>query len=149
MSINYIAEVIDRLVNTNRVLPEQLAGFSEEEVIWLEKQLKYPLPIAFRQFLLTMGRETEEFRFGTDMLVPDLRVYLELRKNAEYLLKHYDMLDYLPDDAFIFETAEGCDYCYFLTAERLENPPVYGFTEVHLKPQFITSTFIEFLLKAI
>jgi hypothetical protein len=98
---------------------------SQEEVQALEQFIGRPLPLAYREFLLLMGKGMDEFLRGSEIFYPTM---YELQQDAVELLKEDDFPEQLPRDAFVFFMHEGYQFNFFHTSEG-DDPPVYRFYE--------------------
>ena len=96
----------------NKILRENLVGLipcSAEEVEKLEKYYQINLPLAYREYLLTMGKYSGKFNVGTDCFYDDL---FNLRESAILLLKENNINDSLPNNSFVFVCIEGINSCF-------------------------------------
>jgi hypothetical protein len=134
--------------------PEDVHGFTEEEVLHLEQELGQALPAAYKEFLLWMGHGAKGFMVGDLMYFPRIPGYAEapwdLTKEAHKLLDESAFPEPLPVDAFVFSMHEGYQFWFFRFTEG-DDPPVYGFGDGQTKDHFdvIDGTFSEFMLRTV
>lgn len=105
------------------VAPEQIQSCTETEVSLLEQRLQQPLPQAYREFLLWMGRGAGSFWQGSHCFYENL---LNLQKWAPSLLKENNFPKPLPKDAFVFWMHQGYMFAFFRLSEG-NDPPVYAY----------------------
>lgn len=117
----YIERVVARLVDQG-VDPQEFQPCTEQEVQELERQLERRLPLAYREFLLTMGHSAGEVFHPDDCFYEDLP---KIQRLAAILLKPTGAT--LPDDAFVFLYA-GYQFLFFRTSEG-DDPPAYYYME--------------------
>ncbi len=122
---------------------EPLEPCTEDEVHALEQELGFPLPAAYREFLLWMGHGAGRFLRGSDVFYAELE---GLRESAIDLLRENDIDINLPNDAFVFFMHQGYMF-YFVRMSEDSDPPVYGFCEGQSRtfPDRLYSQFSEFL----
>jgi len=104
---------------------EPLKPCTEDEVRALERELGFPLPIAYHEFLLWMGNGAGRFLRGSDVFYADLD---GMREAAIELLRENGVDAELPDDAFVFFMHQGYQFD-FLCASEGPDPSVYWFCE--------------------
>ncbi|NJN72899.1 MAG: SMI1/KNR4 family protein [Limnothrix sp. RL_2_0] len=116
---------------------------SSSEIKELEKQLNICLPKIYVDFLLILGRGTQDFWKGEDCFfkhLPTLQIW------ARELLDEDKSLVKLPSDAFVFFMHQGYQFSFFKTSEG-QDPPIYHYSEGQNKKHFIQihNRFSDFL----
>lgn len=123
MYLDDIKEIFER---TSGIPQHEIRPCFEDDVLSLERDLGLDLPLAYREWLLWMGRGAGPFLRGTDVFFVDNLA--ELRVGALELF-HVNGLDgALPNDAIVFYLHQGY-IVHFLRASEGDNPPVYGYAE--------------------
>ncbi|MEP7284747.1 MAG: SMI1/KNR4 family protein [Chloroflexota bacterium] len=84
------------------------------------------LPDLYVEYLLVLGKEAGNLDVGSSCFYPTL---LELKGSAVNLLEENEFPFLLPDDAFVFFMHQGYQFLYFLTKDKLEDPPVFYYIE--------------------
>lgn len=120
---------------------------TEDEMRALETQLGIKFPGAYREFLLTMGRNAGTFLNGSDYTCEEL---FQLQRLARSILSADALNNALPNDAFVFLAHQGYQFAFFRTSEG-DNPPVYFYTEDYPEEgqhgiAKLTESFIDFLV---
>ncbi len=100
-----------------------------------------PLPEAYREFLLQMGRAAGSLFQGTDVLYPEL---LGLKAAAQEILAEGGSLKSLEDDAVVVAMNQGYQFAYIRAAEG-DDPPVYFYSEGEQEPVVRWRSFSELL----
>jgi hypothetical protein len=108
-----------------RLDPSPIVPCTPEEVEALEKCIQYPLPEAYKEFLLWMGRSGGGFWVGSNCFYNDLK---KIQIWARELLEEDHFSRELPKDAFVFFIHGGYEFDFFyLNGES--DPPVYYYHE--------------------
>lgn len=121
----YLDKVKERLKEQNLVSPNEFFPCSPDEVIWSEQQLGISLPKAYQEFLLWMGHGAGQFLRGSDCFFKHLP---DLQEWAVELLQENNVLEPLPEDAFVFLMHQGYQFSFFRLSEG-DNPPTYSYCE--------------------
>jgi len=143
MQINYLKEVLNILKeNSIGLIPCSMA-----EVDDLELQIKRSLPLAYKEYLLTMGRYSGRLNAGTDCFYPDI---LDLGKDSVRLLEENNTGLKLPSDAFVFSMHQGYQFYFFKLLDG-DDPQVFTYSETYRTPEFrkIFDSFSNYLLAAL
>lgn len=132
------------------ILKENSVGLipcSKAEVDNLEYQLKSNLPIAYKEYLLNMGKYSGRLNVGTDCFYPDI---LDLGKYASDLLEENNTGLKLPSDAFVFSMHQGYQFNFFRLSDG-DNPQVFSYSETYKTAEFrkIFDSFSGYLLAAL
>lgn len=98
----------------------------------IEEKFNIVLPQAYKDFLLTMGRDAGAFMRGSSVFYPDI---LNLQTWANGLLKE-NGFTVLPLNSFVFWMHQGYQLAFFSLKEG-ENPPVYFFSEGRGQRDFV------------
>ncbi|ROU08307.1 SMI1/KNR4 family protein [Lysobacter enzymogenes] len=123
------------LLQTGLVVEQEIEGCSQEEVDALAKSIGRPLPKAYVEFLLAMGRKAGDFMAGTDTFWRHLSW---LQKTAERLVAERSAAP-LPESAFVFYMHQGYEFGYFLLDEG-DDPPVYQFVTMKARSERVTDS---------
>jgi len=120
-------------------------GCSESDIADLERCLGFPLPLAYRQYLLWMGRDHNGIFIGCDWFLKDVR------PNTEYLpelLAENNVEWQLPDNYVGFMGHQGYIAAYFALPAESDNPSVFLYSEGR-EPDTVTEerTFTDFLFR--
>ena len=121
----YIEQVLDEMKRLGTPDIQQFIPCTAEEVLLLEQQIRLSFPIAYREFLLTMGKGAAGFLVGSEFLYQDLR---GLQEVAREMLAEDAFPQQLPEDTFVFFMHQGYQFNFFRTSEG-DNPPVYRYFE--------------------
>jgi len=109
----------------------KLKPCSEVDISNLESQLSIRLPLAYREYLLWVGK-------GVNFLGFTRHTYYALKNVRPYLREVFADIEptpRLPDDAFVFAT-DVSPMFYFFRIDGEDNPKVYLFIEPGLKKYF-------------
>ncbi len=98
---------------------------TNEDIHKLEHELNHPLPAAYKEFLLWMGRGSKTFMIGSDW---EYSILLELQEDARDLLRENSSPLPLPDTAFVFFMHQGYKF-YFFNLDEGNNPSIYYYSE--------------------
>jgi hypothetical protein len=88
----------------------------------LKKQRVQFIPKLYYQFLQHLGQDANDLFRGSDYSCARLP---NLKDNAIDMLSYLEPPQILQDDAFVFLGHQGYVFYFFLTEQRLEDPPVY------------------------
>jgi hypothetical protein len=120
-------------------------GCTQAEVDNLEHALGYPLPEAYRQYLLWMGADHGGIFVGCDW---HLRNVLANNKRLPELLAENRVNWQLPPHYVTFMTHQGYVAAYFGLPKESDDPPVYSYNECGTELMVTKQgTFTEFLLQ--
>jgi SMI1/KNR4 family protein SUKH-1 len=98
----------------------ELRGCSMREVAKIETFFSVKLPLAYREFLVSMGKDAGTFMKGSSVFYNEI---FELKEGSIELLKE-DNFKPLPGNAFVFWMHQGYQFAFFNLDEG-DNPPVY------------------------
>lgn len=140
--------IVSLLLESKIANENEIQGFSELEVEQCEQAIGLILPNQYREFLLAIGHNAGLLFQGTDILFRYVEDLLELRKEAEDLLKENDETVSLPSDAFVFSMHQGYEFNYFVISEG-NDPSVYQYIEGDGPPVLVWDSFSAFLRKSI
>ncbi|MCK8520401.1 SMI1/KNR4 family protein [Aquimarina sp. D1M17] len=104
-----------------------------DELSKLEKEQNLTLPVIYKKFYKRCKKSTPKEIVGTD-LFNDRK---ELKEWALELLKEDNTNNFLSDKDFVFMMHQGYMFWYF-KADGAENPDVYFYREMGLKPDRLT-----------
>jgi SMI1/KNR4 family protein SUKH-1 len=150
----YLTQAKQLFLERERIPPEDVHGFTDEEVRELERQLGRTLPAAYREFLLWMGHGAGDFMVGTDLFYPWIRRIGEgpwaLTQGARELLDENAFPEPLPEDAFTFSMHQGYTFQFFRLSAG-DDPPVYWYGEGMHRDRFelASPTFSQHLLNTV
>jgi SMI1-KNR4 cell-wall len=103
--------------------PERVIPCTEAEVAALEQTLAYPLPAAYREFLLWMGNGGGGFMDGQECW------YHNIAFNQREAVLIMNSIGYpLPEHAFVFFMHQGEQFSFFVLGEG-DDPPIYDYHE--------------------
>jgi hypothetical protein len=117
----WVDHLVGRLVSSGSIRPEQIRGYSEEEIRAVEVIYRVQLPMAYRLWLATMGRgagRASEANTGLALFYPT-PVFLT------HLVGREPGHEVLPDKAFIFADDQRYQCWFFLADGHSDNPEVY------------------------
>src|ERR671930_627899 len=126
-------ELRDQLVANGIATVTEIRGCTQIEIENLERIVGNQLPIAYRQFLLAIGRGAGAFLKGTDVFYDQVAT---LTDEARVLLAENGMQDELPEDAFVFYMHQGYEFGYFRIGDGAD-PPVYQYVEGSGAPKLV------------
>lgn len=116
---------LEFLKNTGLASNATIIGCNKTEIAEVKEQWSQKLPLAYLEFLQTMGKEAGRLFVGSEIFYPEC---LELRESAVELLSEFDKEDVLPDDAIVFSMHQGYQFLFFKSSEG-DDPPVYHYSE--------------------
>ena len=120
-----IAEFADALQSRGVATKHLIRGCTQAEIEEIESDVGRTLPLAYREFLVRMGREAGAFFVGTDMFYPNI---LGNTDAAHGLVSEDKSGLELPRDAIAFSMHQGYQFL-FVRAEEGDDPPVYYYME--------------------
>lgn len=135
----------DLIIEHGVATPAEILGCDEAEVEHLEGNLSVRLPLAYRLFLLSMGKCAGNLFSGTDIF------YERISRFREWLLEAVAESGdnfALPGDAVVFMSHQGVVFMFFRTSDG-DDPPVYRYCQGTGAPIVQDQSFIEFLRSAI
>jgi hypothetical protein len=109
-----------RLLESGACSSDEICGCSEKEFHEIEMKAYGPLPKAYKEVMLVIGKGAGEFISDVDMFYPDVITLTE--ETREYLL---DYEVELPEDAFVFADRDGEQILFFRLQQSTEDRPVY------------------------
>lgn len=127
-----VDEIAAALIHRGVATEQALVGCSPAEISQLQNEVGYPLPQAYRDFLLRMGREMGRFFDGSDITYENLP---GLKQAAQKLVKEEQTALVLHDDAIPILMHQGYQFM-FIRASEGEDPPVYHYME--MSGEFVT-----------
>jgi hypothetical protein len=141
--MDYLAAA--RHLYTQKVEPHfgMPTGYSEQEVRAFEEELGLPLPEAYRQYLLWIGKENPVYT-GSDVHISDVL------DNTEYLpelLRENGITCQLPSRYLVFFLHQGYIAAWFALPKASDDPLVYSYSEAEeLREPIVNGVFSEYLL---
>jgi hypothetical protein len=114
----------DRLIATGFASPARIRGYSDKDVQDLEASWGRPLPLAYKEFLATMGAEAGDLFAGSDAIFADYRDLLKLHVWAEGALARRGNPFQLAEDEYVFAMHGGHQFWFFRTHPLDDDPPV-------------------------
>lgn len=142
MAIDYLAEarhIHSRAVEPSRGRP---VGASEDDVAQLEADLGFDVPLAYRQYLLWMGKDHDGIFRGTDCF------YGDDFGNTEGLpeLLEENGVDFpLPPRYLAFFMHQGYIALWFVLPRESDDPPVWIYHEAEMKRPRVFGKFTDWL----
>jgi hypothetical protein len=124
--VDYISEI--RKFHRDHVMPYRglPIGCTENEVSSLESAVGYELPIAYKQFLLWMGKDYHGVFQGTDWFIDSV---ISNTKDVPNLLRFNKVEFQLPEHFLAFFGHQGYMYAWFELPKTDDNPCVWNFSE--------------------
>ncbi|MDJ1485505.1 SMI1/KNR4 family protein [Cytophagaceae bacterium YF14B1] len=98
---------------------------SQDEITKLEESVGSPLPDAYKEFLLLMGKGAHGFMTGSDVFY---HLLFDLTEGAHELLIEDKSPLILPEKAFVFWMHQGYQFLFFNLNEG-PDPKVYYYLE--------------------
>jgi chloramphenicol O-acetyltransferase len=120
----YMDKAKARLEELHLLHKLNLVGCSTGDIQAIENKIGVPLPIAYQEFLLWMGRVSQLFK-GNNYRYFEL---LDLQNIASDLLEENHEKEVLTPNAFVFLVHQGYQFDFFRLSEE-EDPPVYWYCE--------------------
>lgn len=145
MRLIYLSEVIQKLINSGLVSSKEISPCDDLEISEMEVVLRHDFPLAYREFLLIMGKGAGLFLRGSDAFYEHL---LLIQKEANDLLEENLVSETYPNDAFVFLLHQGYSFAFFRFKDG-SNPPVYSYTEGDKSIKLISESFSTYLLSEI
>ncbi len=152
--MDYLAEI--RVFHAQQVQPSigEPDGCTEAEVAALERQVGFSLPLAYRQYLLWMGKDEFGIFIGSDFFIDSVL------SNTEWLpelLAENKVQFSLPEHYLVFFGHQGYVSTWFALPSTDDNPIVWHFNEgfgekdaagVHMaKSPYSVGRFTDFVLE--
>lgn len=138
-----IAAVVERLCSRGIATRESIRGCSPEEIAKVRAEFETPLPLAYEEFLVQMGRGAVRYYEGTDMFYPQI---LGTKAAARELVAEDPFDIELPEDAIPFSTHQGYQFLFIRSSEG-DDPPVYYYLEQSGQFEVKADEFSKFLLE--
>lgn len=130
----YIQKLRDKLITLQLAEPHEIVGCTEAEIetLMTDQGVTF-LPELYRQFLLTLGKQSGLLFQGTDA---QYKYLMGMKEAAVELLEENGNPFALPAEAFVFRMHQGYIFFYFLTTDKNENPPIYRYLEMEDQTPF-------------
>jgi hypothetical protein len=121
-----------------------LKACSGKQISKIEESFNVSLPVAYKEFLLVMGKGAGQFMLGSSVFYNEI---FDLREGSIELLSENDFKE-LPENTFVFWMHQGYQFAFFYL-DQGENPPVYFYYEGETKGDFelVENSFTDFLEK--
>jgi hypothetical protein len=105
-------------------LPDETQPYSPEDLWMLEQKLKLPLPKAYKEYLLWLGKDSGRFwdYFGAGNPIED-------RNDAIELLDFNKCAESLPNDAIVFFMNSQRYHFRFIRFSEGNNPPIHEYLD--------------------
>jgi hypothetical protein len=133
---------LNRIYKTLKNDGNWLIGCKLDEIIKLEEFIGAPLPKAYREFLIIMGKKAGKLFMGSNYYYSEV---FKLRQSALELLEFNKFTIPLPENAFVFLMHQGYQFLFFLLDDS-ENPIVYYYSEGNKQVEFNQiGNFVELL----
>jgi hypothetical protein len=122
----------------------RLRGCSGREIDKIESFFKVKLPVAYKEFLFSMGKGAGRFMEGSSAFYDEI---FDIRDGSIRLLSD-DNFKPLPVNTFVFWMHQGYQFAFFYLDEG-DNPPIYFYYEQANYDDFIKkeNSFTDFLEK--
>ena len=143
--IDYLTEI----KNYHRQFAEKLKGKPKgcrnSEIVDLEKTIGFALPIAYKQYLLWMGKDYEGVFVGCDWFITDVKNNHEL---VPELLRENNVAFTLSEHYLSFFSHQGYMAAWFDLPVNCEDPEVWFYGEGQgLERPIMKGRFTEFLFQ--
>lgn len=115
---------IQELVNYLDSRGCKLRGCSTREISKIEGSFNLKLPLFYKEFLFSMGKNAGRFMEGSSAFYDEI---FDLREGSIRLLSD-DNFKPLPDNVFVFWMHQGYQFAFFYL-DQGDNPPVYYYYE--------------------
>jgi hypothetical protein len=126
MTSHFIEDFADRLVASRFVYAEKpIIGCTDQEIQEMEEKFAIKFPPIYRDYLRVLGRKSGDFLRGEEHSYPDL---LDLKEDAQELLRESNSTFRLPPTAFIIWMSQGVQFSFFDCASG-DDPPVFHYRE--------------------
>jgi len=143
--MSFFESLVSEILETGLAVEQDIRCCSFEDVASLEAGVKKALPLAYKDYLLKIGRGAGRFFQGTDIFYPGVK---DLKNEAIELLEENEEKFGLPDDAFVFSMHQGYEFLYFMLSEN-DDPEVYQYVEGEGEPMKVWSSFSSFVNEAL
>ena len=120
-----ISEIADVLLSRGIATKDLIKGCTPTEIEKIESDVGRALPLAYREFLVRMGRGAGAFFVGTDMFYPNI---LGNTDAAHELVGEDNSGLELPRDAIVISMHQGYQFL-FVQADDGDDPPVHYYME--------------------
>jgi len=143
MSTDFGKALKQKLLELGMGNMDTLIGCNEQTIQSLmQDQEVESLPLVYRQFMMHLGKRAGSLFAGTDCFCDYL---IGVKEQAQDLLDDVTDSKYkLPKDAFVFLIHQGYQFNYFQTDNKLNDPPVYYYTDSYESPRLSHNTVSEF-----
>jgi hypothetical protein len=132
----------EQLIEAERRRLTQFLGYEEEEVAAAEGRLGFRFPAAFRTYLREMAKSPGDLFRGSDLA--RLSELEQFRESALEVMRESNPALTLPDDAIVFLSHQGYEFCYLLARDEGESP-VFQYVEGDGDVARISESFAAFL----
>jgi hypothetical protein len=114
--------LVARLISNGIAHPSEIRGCSEADLLALEQESGVTLPMAYREFMMTVGRGAGKFLQDVTVFYPDIKKLTQEVVNELPNIK-------LPSGAFVFLQRLGEVFLYFVADGSSADPPIYRWSE--------------------
>ena len=121
----------------------QPTGCRLEEVTDLEKRLGFGLPLAYKQYLVWMGRDTAGILKGSECFLSDVG---RITKALPGILRENGIKFQLPEHYFVFFCHQGYRMAWFDLPMKSDDPPIWCFNEGQCSTPNECGVFTAFIL---
>lgn len=136
-----IQRLKDSIIHRGIARREEIVGCDEREVSWLEEKLGASVPLAYKLFLLSMGKAAGGLMVGTDFFFG--RISEHRQWFLEAVAECGDQVS-LAEDSIVFMSHQGVVFMVFRSSEG-DNPPVYRYVQNTNELIKISDTFTDFV----